>query len=79
MLAGHYCGGQWRLPGKGAIYVPEYGWFPEDRLIQGLDYLSGLPQYISPGLGASDYYPWQRGRVFNSPVVTLITLTARIV
>ena len=79
VLAGHYCGGQWRLPGKGALYVPEFGWFPEDRLIQGLDYLSGLPQYISPGLGASDYYPWQRGRVFNSPVVTLITLTARIV
>ncbi len=78
VLAGHYCGGQWRIPGKGALYVPDYGFFPKDNLIVGLDYLSGLPQYISPGLGASDYYPWQPGRVFNSPTVTMIALTARI-
>ena len=44
----------------------------------GLDYLSGIPQYISPGLGASDYYRWQPGRLFNSPTVTMIALTARI-
>lgn len=76
VLAGHYCGGQWRIPGKGALYVPDYGFFPDDSLITGLNYLSGLPQYISPGLGASDYYTWQPGRVFNSPTVTLIALTA---
>ena len=28
ILAGHYCAGQWRLPGMGAIYVPELGFFP---------------------------------------------------
>lgn len=74
VLAGHYCGGQWRIPGKGALYVPELGWFPDDRLIQGLDYLAGIPQYISPGLGASEDYPWMPGRVFNSPTITLIYL-----
>lgn len=75
VLAGHYCGGQWRIPGKGALYVPELGWFPDDSLIQGLDYVSGIPQYISPGLGPSDDYPWMPGRVFNAPTITLIYLT----
>lgn len=75
ILAGHYCGGQWRIPGKGAIRVPEMGWFPDDSLIMGLDYLGGIPQYISPGLGASDDYPWMPGRVFNPPTITMIYLT----
>lgn len=78
VLAGHYCGGQWRIPGGGALYVPDYGFFPDDSLIVGLNYLSGLPQYISPGLGASDYYTWLPGRAFNTPTVTLIALTSHI-
>lgn len=78
LLAGHYCGGQWRLPGKGAIYVPELGWWPEDSLLQGMDYLNGVPQYISPGLAASGFYPRQPGRFMNQPAVTLITLSARM-
>ena len=78
ILAGHFCGGQWRLPGGSAIYVPGYGWWPEDSQIQGLNYLRGIPQYISPGLGASDYYPLP-GRLFNEPTITLIYLTSRIV
>lgn len=78
VLAGHYCAGQWRIPGGGALYVPDYGFFPDDSLIVGLNYLSGLPQYISPGLGASDYYTWMPGRAFNTPTVTLIALTSHI-
>lgn len=78
ILAGHYCGGQWRLPGGGALYCPAYGWFPEDQLITGLDYLNGIPQYISPGLGASPYYSYQPGRLFNSPAMTYLQLTSRI-
>ena len=77
ILAGHYNGGQWRLPMGGAIYVPELGWFPEDQLVQGLNYLAGIPQYISPGLGSAPQYTWEPGRAFNSPVVTRIVLTGR--
>ena len=77
-LAGHYAGGQWRVPGFGAVWVPGLGFFPDDSLIMGLDYVSGLAQYISPGLAASDFYPMP-GRVFNEPVITTIYLTANIV
>ena len=77
ILAGHYNGGQWRIPFVGAIYVPELGWFPKDNLIQGLSYLDGIPQYISPGMGSDPHYEHQPGRVFNNPVITKITLTRK--
>lgn len=77
ILAGHYNGGQWRLPGIGAIHVPELGWFPDDRLVQGWDYLNGIPQHISPGLGSDPHYEHQPGRFFNTPSLTLITLSRR--
>lgn len=77
LLCGHYCGGQWRLPGGGAIYVPEKGWFPSDDGIRGMQRVNSLNQYISPGIGASDDYP-MKGRLFNKPTVTLITFTARL-
>lgn len=76
VLAGHYTGGQWRLPWGGALYVPDLGWFPEDRLIAGLDYISGVAQYISTGLSASGYYPCQPFRLFNQPEIAYITLSA---
>ncbi len=77
ILAGHYNGGQWRIPGKGAVYVPEFGWFPEDSKIQGLSYLNGIPQYISPGLGSDPHYEYQPGRLFNAPQITRIFLTRK--
>lgn len=77
VLAGHYAGGQWRLPGRGAIWAPELGFFPADEQLMGLSYLGGVPQYISPGLAASDAYPLP-GRLFNPPVVTTLYLTAAI-
>ena len=77
ILAGHYNGGQWRIPWVGAAYVPEIGWFPEDRLVQGLSWLGDIPQYISPGLGSDPHYKNQPGRVYNPPVITRITLTRK--
>jgi hypothetical protein len=77
ILAGHYNGGQWRLPWKGAIYVPEFGWFPEDKEIMGLSYLGDIPQYISPGLGSDPHYENMPGRIYNPPVITKITLTRK--
>ncbi len=77
ILAGHYNGGQWRIPFGRAIYVPELGWFPEDESIQGFSFPAGIPQYISPGLGSDPHYKYQPGRLFNSPTLTLITLTRK--
>ena len=77
ILAGHYNGGQWRIPGIGAVYVPELGWFPKDEQVTGLSYVESVPQYISPGLGSDPHYEHQPGRIFNSPVVTKIVLTRK--
>ncbi len=77
ILAGHYNGGQWRLPLGGAVYVPELGWFPDDSRIRGMSYPAGIPQYISPGLGSDPHYVHMPGRIFNAPAVTLITLTRK--
>ena len=79
ILCGGYCAGQWRIPGAGALYVPELGFFPEDELITGMGYLSGIWQHISPGLGASPDYPWfMPMRLFNSPGATMLVLSATV-
>ena len=79
IVTGGYCGGQWRIPGMGALYVPELGWFPEDSQVQGLSFFGGIWQYVSPGLGKGLIYPWWMGfRLFNSPAVTTITLSKNI-
>ena len=80
ILAGHYCGGQWRLPGLGPVYVPELGWFPGDEGVSGWNWVGGIPQHISPGLGgsANAYPPWMPFRLFNLPDATVIYLTARL-
>ena len=77
MVAGHYCGGQWRLWGLGPIYVPEKGWFVGDTGVIGMERINSLSQYISGGLAASDAYPMQ-GRLFNTPSITLLAYTAKI-
>ncbi len=79
ILAGHYCAGQWRIPGKGPVFVPELGWFPEDSLVNGIGYPGGIQQYISPGLGVSEIYPYQPFRFLNPASITSIELTARMV
>ena len=79
ILSGGYCGGQWRVPGLGAVYVPELGFFPEDSLVTGKGYLSGLWQHISPGLGAGTEYPWFMGfRLFNPPGATMLILSGTV-
>jgi len=78
VLAGGYCGGQWRIPGVGAIWAPELGFFPKDSLLQGLGYLNGIWQYISPGLSVNDIYPVLPFRMFNSPAATMLVLTTSI-
>ena len=79
ILAGHYNGGQWRIPFLGPLYVPELGWLPKASEVSGLSYPAGIPQYVSPGLGSDPHYTYQPGRLFNPPTITLITLTRRAV
>ena len=84
VLAGHYVGGQWRIPGVGAVRAPlsdggeNNGWFPDDRQIMGLSSSMGIPQYISPGLGTSGAISLPPIRIFNTPAVTILTLTGRL-
>ena len=78
VLAGGYCGGQWRIPGVGAIWAPDLGFFPDDSLLRGLNYTGGVWQHISPGLGVSELYPLLPFRMFNSPAATLVVLSSNL-
>ena len=79
VLSGGYCAGQWRIPGVGAIWAPELGFFPDDEEITGLNYRAGIWQHISPGLGASPDYPFfMPMRLFNAPGATMLVLTSTV-
>nr|WP_263325097.1 metallophosphoesterase [Neobacillus sp. Marseille-Q6967] len=78
ILAGHYHGGQFRIPFLGAIFIPE-GMYPRGGLlppqdrVKGLWEYRGIKQYVSAGLGSSDAIPFLNFRVFNTPEINLIT------
>ncbi|GAB6932267.1 metallophosphoesterase [Calditerricola satsumensis] len=79
LLAGHYHGGQIRLPFIGALYVPERrlgknGYFPPQDRVKGWMDVAGIPQYVSAGLGARNSVPLLAFRLFNPPEINLITL-----
>lgn len=81
ILAGHYHGGQIRLPLIGALYIPSHtfennsrGIFPDQNEVKGLNYFGMIPQYISAGLGSSNVIPFLNFRLFNTPEINLITL-----
>ena len=83
VLAGHYCGGGWKLPGLGAIYIPaieapRHGWLPDQTLVEGERLLGGVNVYTTGGLGMSDAIPLSRFRLNNQPKVTILTLTAAL-
>jgi Predicted phosphohydrolases len=76
-LAGHYAGGQVRLPWNNlALYIPGLGFQPDDRLYSGIGRVGGLTQNISTGLGASSFYAFPM-RLFNPPTVTYLILTGK--
>lgn len=81
ILSGHLNDGQVRLPGVGALYAPKSEWtgaggfMPDSKLLSGVQSVRGVVQYITPGLGASQVYPWwARLRLMNAPKISLITL-----
>ncbi len=77
LLCGDLCGGQWRLPGVGPVYLPDRGFFPGDDNVQGMHRINSINQYISPGLGASKLNPLP-GRLMNPPGAALIKFTGTI-
>lgn len=84
ILSGHYVGGQWQLPLIGPLKVPatsglgNNGWFPDKTFVSGLSYTLGIAQYVSPGLGTSAENGLPGVRIFNTPSITLITLTTKM-
>ncbi len=81
ILAGHYHGGQIRLPLIGAVYAPSpttgvnnSGFFPKQSDVKGVSYYGNMPQYVSTGLGSSGHFRLTNYRLFNTPEINLITL-----
>ncbi len=81
ILAGHYHGGQMRLPLFGAVYAPSpttginnSGFFPKQSDVKGVSFYGTTPQYVSTGLGASGHFRLMNYRLFNTPEINLITL-----
>ncbi len=83
MVAGHYCGGVWKLPLIGAVYIPavealRHGWFPSQDEVEGLRMLGSVNMYVSAGLGVTDQIYLPDFRFNNQPKVTLLHLTAKL-
>jgi len=82
LIAGHYHGGQIRLPFLGALFIPEGGYpmdglFPPQNRVKGLWEYRGIKQYVSTGLGSSDAIPFLNFRFYNPPEVNVLTLRSR--
>ena len=83
ILAGHYCGGVWRLPFLGAFYVPDKtlprgGWFPAQEEVSGLSTVGEAQVYITRGMSTSGSVPLMPFRLFNSPEISVLTLTSTL-
>lgn len=77
VLAAHYHGGQWRIPGIGALFIPDINkaaYFPSQDRVSGLTEVGGIKQYVTRGLGAGGPYDFIRFRLFNRPEINLIKL-----
>ena len=82
IFAGHYCGGEWKLPLIGTLYVdssilPRYGWFPDESFVQGQRSIGGTTIYTTIGLGNNAQTIFA-GRLNNPPRLSLITLTGEL-
>jgi predicted MPP superfamily phosphohydrolase len=79
ILAGHYHGGQIRLPFMGALFVPEpwyepNSFFPPQDRVKGLWEYNGINHYVSAGLGSSESISFLKFRMFNPPEINVLTL-----
>ncbi|MBZ5749679.1 metallophosphoesterase [Metabacillus rhizolycopersici] len=79
IMAGHYHGGQIRLPFIGALFVPEPyyengGLFPPQDRVKGLWEYKQTKQYVSAGLGSSKTISFLKFRLFNTPEINVLKL-----
>ena len=82
-VSGHYCGGVWRVPILGAVYVPSdvlprKGWFPAQEDVKGASSVGESQVYISGGLSTNSSVPVLPFRLFNEPEVELLEFTAKL-
>ena len=83
VLSGHYCGGGWKIPFVGALYVPaieapRHGWFPDQTLVEGERHLANVTVYTTGGLSLTDAIGLPKFRLNNQPKITVLTLTAAL-
>lgn len=83
IVAGHNCGGVWRIPVIGAFYVPNrmlarYGWFPSQDDVRGLTQVGETQRFITGGLSTSSSAPLLPFRLFNNPEISVLQLTAKL-
>ena len=83
IVAGHYCGGVWRIPGIGAFYVPDNtmergGWFPDQEDVAGLSVVGETQKYVTRGLSTNGATPLLPFRLFNEPEISVLTLTSTL-
>ncbi len=81
VLAGHYCGGNWKIPFVGALYIPSedaprHGWFPAQNEVEGFRLVGSTGMYVTGGLSATDAIRTPSFRLINKAKITLITLTS---
>lgn len=78
VIAGHYHGGQIRIPFYGALFIPNINdaeFFPKQSDVSGYNVYGDYKQYISRGLGAGKLGNTNfKFRFFNTPEINLITL-----
>lgn len=82
ILSGHYCGGEWKLPLIGPVYVssnilPRYGWFPDRSYVEGQRAVGTTTVYTTSGMGNNDD-TLLFGRLNNPPQVSILTLTGEL-
>jgi len=82
IIAGHYHGGQIRLPFIGALFIPDpwyepNSFFPPKDRVKGLWEYKQTKQYVSAGLGTSDAIPFLKFRLFNPPEINILTLKSK--
>ena len=78
VIAGHYHGGQIRIPFYGALFIPNINdaeFFPKQSDVSGYNVYGDYNQYVSRGLGAGKLGSTNlKFRLFNTPEINLITL-----